>query len=589
MALGLLVPILVVALVVLAVRKARGPDDGTPSDGHALRRIFQYLLLYGLAVIVAIGVAGLLGRLLEAAPLARSDQAELARDLAFTVVGVPLFTGVALWSRRKIAGDAAEARSLGWACYVTAASLTSLVMAMTGADQVLRWATGLEDYSGRALAQFLVWGGVWVAHWWVDGRVTPPEHARVHHLAGSLIGLVTAATGLSELLAGSLRVLWGLDGGAVLTSGGNPILRGLVTFVTGAAVWFGYWVRTAAADEREPLWLAYVLLVGVAGGLVTAVVAASMLLYSALVWALGEPGSTVAAEHFTAAPGQTAAAGVGLLVWWYHQTVVKGARVGTRAEVTRTYEYLMAGIGLLAAAGGLTTVVAALIEALAGTAFVGGSIVNTLLAGATLLAVGGPVWWWYWRGIQAATRAAGAAEVTSPTRRVYLSVLFGVGAVAAVVALVVAVFLLFQDVVPGTVGAETFRRMRFAIGVLLSAPAIAAYHWTVRQAGRRELSTASAPHGPKFLLLVGAADRAVAREVARRTHGRVEAWSRADGGASTWTADDVLTVLGETAADDVIVLSDAGRLRVIPVHRRPEGPPTEPTSDGGQQVTAPAR
>lgn len=176
MALALLLPILVVALVVLAVPKARAQGEDTLSDAHALRRIFQYLLLYGLPVVVATGVAGLVGRLLEGAILARSDQVDLARSLAFAVVGVPLFTGVALYSRRKLADNPGEARSLGWACYVTAASLTSLIMTMTAVVQVLRWATGLEEYSGRALAQALVWGGLWTAHWWIDGRMTPPEH-----------------------------------------------------------------------------------------------------------------------------------------------------------------------------------------------------------------------------------------------------------------------------------------------------------------------------------------------------------------------------------------------------------------------------
>lgn len=65
-------------------------------------------------------------------------------------------------------------------------------------------------------------------------------------------------------------------------------------------------------------------------------------------------------------------------------------------------------------------------------------------------------------------------EAAAPTRRAYLNVLFGLGAVAAVVALVVAAYLLFRDVVAGTVGVETARRMRFAIGVLLAGPAIAA-------------------------------------------------------------------------------------------------------------------
>ena len=121
---------------------------------------------------------------------------------------------------------------------------------------------------------------------------------------------------------------------------------------------------------------------GVAGGLVTAVVSASLLLHSVLVWLLGDPGAVGAREHFGSAPAAAAGTVVGLLVWWYHQQVLRGAGMVARTEVRRIYEYLMAGIGLVAAAVGLTMVLSGLIETLTGRAFGGGHAVNTLLAAA---------------------------------------------------------------------------------------------------------------------------------------------------------------------------------------------------------------
>jgi hypothetical protein len=156
-------------------------------------------------------------------------------------------------------------------------------------------------------------------------------------------------------------------------------------------------------------------------------------------------------------------------------------------------------------------------------------------------------------------------EIVSPSRRVYVLALIGVGGVAAVVALVVAVYLLFQEVVGGTVGAETLRRMRFAIEVLLTAPVIAGYHWSVRRADLEHPT--GGPPGPRFVLLVGPPDRGVAREVARRTRGRVQAWARTDDGAGSWSAEEVLGALGDTTAAEVIVLADGSGLRIIPVHR----------------------
>jgi hypothetical protein len=390
----------------------------------------------------------------------------------------------------------------------------------------------------------------------------------VHHLIGSLVGLVAAATGLGQLLAGALRVLLGLDGGdSVLAVGGSPMLQGLVTLVVAAPVWVVYWVRTASRLAGDPLWLCYVLLVGVGGGLVTAIVSASTLLYSVLVWLVGEPGPVEATEHFSGAPSATAATAVGVLVWWYHQAVLEEGGAQVRTEVRRVYEYLMAGIGLVAAAGGLITVLAALVEAVTGTALVGGSAINTVLAAVTLLAVGGPVWWFHWQQAQGAARRDPVAELASPTRRVYLFLLLGVGGVAAVIALIVGMYLLFQDFVAGTLDEETLRSMRFSIGVLLTTATVAAYHGAVYRSDREHAPEAVEGHGPRFVLLVGPADEEIAHAVARRTHGRVQAWSRTDDGLAPWSVEEVMAALEGATADEVIVLAGPGGLSAIPVRR----------------------
>jgi hypothetical protein len=276
--------------------------------------------------------------------------------------------------------------------------------------------------------------------------------------------------------------------------------------------------------------------------------------------------------HFDGAPTAAAAAVVGALLWWYHHALLEEAGAEGRTEVRRIYEYLMAGVALLAGAGGLATIIVALIEAVTGTGqvLVPASAVNTLLVATTLLAVGGPVWWIYWRRIQSAARAAPAAELASPSRRVYLFVLLGLGGLAAVVALLVGMFLFFEDVVEGTVGVETLRRVRVAVGVLITSGALASYHLAVYRADREQAPAELERRGPAFVLLVGPVDPELARSVARRTHGRVQAWSRAEDGAAPWTVAEVLAALEKTTDDEVIVLADAGGPRVIPVHRHPE-------------------
>ena len=560
----LLLTVVVVVAVVLGLRRAASHDRGVPTDGHAIRRFFQYLVLYGLLVVTAIGLSGLLGRLADRGAFVE-DESGLALSLAFTVVGLPLFTAVALWSRRNLRADPAEVQSVAWAAYVTLAALTSLSVAVDALNTSLQGLFGVGPDGAQGLAALVVWGGVWAAHWWVHLRLVPAPHSRVHHLGGSLMGLGTAAVGLITLSGAALQQLFGL-GADIVPSLRTQLVTGAVGLVIGALVWTLYWVRTASRSERDPLWLGYVLLAGGAA-LVTAIVSASVVLYTVLVWLVGDPEFTDAARHFVDAPTAAAAALVGVVIWWYHQSVLSEAHVAARTEVRRVYEYLMSAIGLLAAAVGLTMLVVAGVEAVVGseTVIVGESAVNTLLLAATLLVVGSPVWWFFWHRIQRAAVTEPAAEQASPTRRIYLLVLFGLGGIAAVVSLLVGVYLLFQDLVQGTFGSETIRAMRVPVGILLSTGAVAAYHGAVYRAGRGIVP--SAAHGPRYVLLVGPPDPQIAHAVAHETGGRVQAWTTEDG-VAPWSIEDVMTALGSSpAASEVLVLSDSSGVHAIPVTR----------------------
>ncbi len=148
----------------------------------------------------------------------------------------------------------------------------------------------------------------------------------------------------------------------------------------------------------------------------------------------------------------------------------------------------MAAVGLVAAAVGLVLVVAALVEAATSDVLVAGAPLNTLLAAVTALGVGGSVWSRHWQLSTKVCERAPATEAASLVRRIYLVVLFGVGAVAAVIALIVAVYLFFQGVVEDELGPETLRRSRFAVGVLLTTVAVAVYHGAVYRSDREHLA-----------------------------------------------------------------------------------------------------
>lgn len=566
---GILPTLLLIGLVVWGIRSLAKRGAPQAGEGHGVRRFFQYLLLYGLLWVAGIGVAGLLGRLLDLGRTISEDSGTLALHTAFTVVGVPIYAVVAVWTRKRITADPREARSWAWHLYLTAASVSALIMAMTSLHQLLSWAMGADSYRGGSVAGLLVWGAVWFAHWWIDRRLVGPAEFSLHRLLGSVIGLVMTVVGAIALLSDVLETIFGLAPRDVLAGGAEPFVSAAVTMAVGLPVWLVYWILPATRFRRSPLWLGYVLLAGVAGGLVTAISSASVVLYDVLVWLVGEPSSGVAAEHFDGVPISLSAVLVGALVWWYHRTVLQEGGGQDRTEVRRIYEYLIAGIGLVAAAVGLMLLIVALFEGVAGTGDIvagGTSPLNTVLAAATLLVVGGPVWWLFWRRIQRAAAAHPEEEHASPTRRIYVFVLFGVAGVAAVVALVVGVFIVLQDLFEGTVSAETVRGVRYPVGIIAAAGLLSGYHWAVYRADRE--FTEARERGPRFVLLVGPADPEVVRALERRTGGRVQLWPRTDGAGTPWSVDDLAETLATRAeTDEVVVISDDTGLRVVPVDR----------------------
>ncbi len=567
MIVGALFPVIFLVIAILVIRRLTGRDVHGPVTGNSVRRFFQFLLMYGLLVVSGVGLYGLLGRLLRGSSLVVLDQTGLARNFSFVVVGVPLYAFLAFWTKRKFIAEPAEAKSLGWTFYITTSSITALLFTFFALRDILTWTASDVKYNGESIARLIVWGAIWGAHWWVDVRVTPAVASSYHHLLGSLIGLIAAFVGLSDLLSSALNRVFHLGGDAIFLRGGDSIWLSAITLIAGLPVWWLYWVRTYSKSFKDSLWLSYVLLAGVAGGLVVAVSCASTVLYQVFVWLIGDPSSTQAAFHFQNSSNFAGAAIVGFVTWWYHHAVLDEERVAVRTEVQRIYEYLIAGIGLAAAAGGIGVLLTALVAGLtSSTTLVGGSgSSNTLIAAGTLLIIGGPVWWIFWRRIQTVTQKSPVAEHGSATRRIYLFLLFGVGGLAGVVALLVGVFFFFDDVFKGNFGIATFYRARFTMSILLTAFAVAGYHWMVYRQ-ERELGIPG-QQGLHHVFLVGAEDHELTRAIAQQTGARVQAWRRVDDASTFGSTEEVLNILSTVDGDSVLLLADPGGVKAIPIER----------------------
>jgi hypothetical protein len=317
--LGLVLPISLVIVIVRAIQN-RSDLSGEVAT-MALRRFFQYLLLLGLGIISAMGLAGLLAQVLpEADTLVRRGSAAEAQAVTFTIVGVPLFVAMSFLTRRRLQSDPNEAESLGWAFYLSVMQIVGLAIVMTTAVRAFDWGLSDGDLDTTDVAHGIVWLIVWGVHWVVAGRTIAAVRMLPHLIAGSAAGLVLLLAGLASAVGASLNSLYAMLFETVLVEDLEGLLResaGLV--VVGGLVWWWYWPMNAARAERTTLWNVYALLVGVLGGLLTTLAWLGVIIATALEWAF-DGGSAV--EQFDVAPEVATALLLAVGVWLYHRLAV---------------------------------------------------------------------------------------------------------------------------------------------------------------------------------------------------------------------------------------------------------------------------
>lgn len=556
MIVGLLVQIALIALIVFGVRAIRHRRTDAPLS-HQLRNAFQYVLLLALLIASASGISGLLGMAIDRADFVAADSSELALNLSLVLVGTPLLVAVGLWTRKRIAIDPSETSSPGWTLFVTVAVVATLTVALFGAYAIVRFAFGADDFDGFALARFVVWGAAWVLVDLLDLRFAAGRRADFRHVVLALIGLGVSAVGVGQLVAALLeRVALPGSLNALLVDNASPIANAAALLIIASPVWIRYWVKGLSTAPDSDGWRLHVVLFGVAGGLITAIVAGATVLYSVAVWFLGSPRATEISDHFSSLPGALGAASAGLLVWSYHRAVLNSHRQPVRSEIDRTYLYVMALGGLLAAAVGVVILFGAFIEALTGGALLAGDpALNTLLLAVILLAIGIPVWWLHWRAAATHAEVGNRDEVESLSRRVYLISLIGIGGLVALGTGIATVYLFLRDILDGTLSSSTIRSLRIPLATLLASGAISLYHLGCYRRDHAARET-QAPRSPRRrVVLVGPLDMALERRLVESGDVHIE---RIVTSVAAWPQDEVIDRVIGSARDVVIVRMDVG-------------------------------
>jgi len=561
--------LIMIAVVVLVIRKVSKRATSSSNTAQPVRLFFQYALAFGLFMIVTVGLAGLLSRALDVSNIVNADQSSLASNLAFVVVGGPLLAGITIWLRNSLRENPSEGHGLIPTFFATLAAIVSLLVFLSSAIAALHNVISGDEVLGSTLGRTIVWGTALILVLKISNSVIPKNDFRIQYFVGSFITALAALIGLVQVLGGVLALLLSQQTffntqKLALVSPENPIGIGLGTLLMSGALWVYYWIKNANTNKSDTLWLAYVLIAGVGGTLVIAITSLSISLYQVLVWFVGEPTSQNAGEHFASIPQSLATAFAGFLFWWYHKSLLPNE--SERTDVQRTYEYLVSAISLIASAIGISIVIVALIESLTSQVqLAGAGAINTLLGAGTVIIVAGPVWWHFWSRIQSIARVESNAELSSPVRRIYLFLLFGVGGIVAIVSLITIVVQLFDGILSSNLGANTFSEMRFAIGILISTGIVAGYHWEIyRHEKSVEVSfTTTATN----VLLVGPNSPELIQKLKATTGAKVSFLQRADASELVWPTEHVIELVAQSKEHDLLILLEATGVKVVPVTR----------------------
>ncbi|WP_441792339.1 DUF5671 domain-containing protein [Leifsonia sp. YAF41] len=553
--------------------------SAAPSVGSAqqtVRRVIVYVLLFALVTIGAIGLSGLLARLLETgSDLADGGTTGLALSLAFTLVGGPL-AALLWWSVwRKLRGEA-ERSSLTLGLYLAGMYVVSLI---TFSLALVATASALVDgaWEPREFATGIVWAGVWLWHRWMWNR---PELGQVRLrtvpiVLGSVYGLVLGVGGAVNALGYLFDTA--IRGSATATLAGIPWwqtpLPALLSAIAGGAIWWWHWTHDDAKHLKTGFAAVALIVVGVLGASILTLTGIATVLFVLLRLAFdrSEPVNTLLDPLGEA----IAAAAVGSLVWFYHWGVAR-----LRSDATRRAGALVtSGVGVVAAAAGVGVILNAVLASTT-TTLAGADARSLLFGGISALVVGGPVWWRMWRP----TSPVSADEAGYSGRRVYLVAMFGLSAVVALIALLTVGYRVFEFALDPGVDGGLIEQVRAPLGWLVATGLVGGYHFSVWRHDRAVLAVERPTRErliDRVILVTGADADAQKREIENVTGASVTVWRRAAavvgagseaatgpavGSGAAPDAGELARVLDGVAGKRVLVLTgEGGRVEVVPL------------------------
>jgi hypothetical protein len=279
-------------------------------------------------------------------------------------------------------------------------------------------------------------------------------------------------------------------------------------------------------------------------------------------------------------PGVLAAIVVGVGTWGYHRAVASSearSQVERLRPARRVYFYLVSAVALVTLGAGLVMLLAVLLGLIgpaAGPSLRGDLWRNPFVLSLTLLLVGAPMWFVFWRSIQRQTATDEAAERGALSRRIFIYAVFGASILLTLVNLSIVLFNVFDAMLGGRSTTALLWDSRWSLAIVIIAGLVSAYYWSVLQDDRRTLVTLEHPPTTRarkqVILLTAEGDAGLVRRIEKLLGHSVTRWKWVDGSAETpITIDDeelgqLVGRIDAAASDTVLVVEQAGKVTVIP-------------------------
>ncbi|MEX1078715.1 MAG: DUF5671 domain-containing protein [Homoserinimonas sp.] len=524
------------------------------SGVQTVRRVITYTLLFVMVTLAAIGLSGLLGRLLDVGDELVADSSGLAQSLAFALIAGPL-AAVLWWLIWRGLSDERDRSSVAWALYLAFASTVALITAASALFSAIASLVVGRWYSTE-FATGVVWAGVWLWHrWMLRHPVKGPSRLRgVASVVGSFYGLAVGVGGATAAFGELLTAVTDAFADSVVIGGPwwRPAVQSLVWAIGGGLIWWWHWIYNHASQLQTGF--ARVVLVIITGFGAAALCLAGIGITLYVVLRLGFDQDDSLAERLDPLGFAISAALVGALVWIYHRGVASRQAGSVRQATT----LVTSGVALAAAASGIGVIVNSLLAAL-GTPLAEEGLRALLLGGVSALVVGGPAWWLFWKPLSQADQR--------PTtgRRVYLVAVFGVSALVALITLILIAFRLFESGLAEVSAESVLDRVRAPLGLLTATLLVAGYHFAI---WRRSPQGAEKPAATisQVILVTGADPEPLRQRIDDRFGASFTVWARADAAGSTVAPDRLEAALaGVSARRVLVVLGEGDALEVVPL------------------------